>query len=275
MDYNKLAEGFNLSHIELSGVYKVEVPKGSVAKGHHTMAQNCGIVIPISGRAHYNIDKTNYELERGNILFAGSSMPLDKTVLGDKPWIYFLVHYKVTNCEVSPVNFMAQHFELKICEKNTMRLLSRLQELSQVASEMTGMSRLKMGNLLRQLIQEILEYSMCYSWDSEADKVNQTESYIKSHYSEELTMSQLADRIGWDQKKLNYAFTKQVGISPKKYLIQYRIDRAKSLLANENFQIGDVALQVGYEDPFLFSRMFKKYTTLSPSQFRMSLGKSP
>ena len=59
-----------------------------------------------------------------------------------------------------------------------------------------------------------------------------------------------------------------MNISPHRYIIELRIAQAKFLLSTTNVKIYDIAKSIGYDDPFYFSKAFKKMTGLSPSDFR-------
>ena len=57
-------------------------------------------------------------------------------------------------------------------------------------------------------------------------------------------------------------------IPPQEYLIFYRVKKAKQLLKDPDLPIQHIAYSVGYNDPFAFSKVFKKETGISPSQYR-------
>ncbi|MFD0672880.1 helix-turn-helix transcriptional regulator [Cohnella sp. GCM10027633] len=65
-------------------------------------------------------------------------------------------------------------------------------------------------------------------------------------------------------KYFSYLFRKYVGIGPIDYLIQYRMNRARELLATGQFSVAEVARSVGYLDAYYFSRLFKKHAGLPP-----------
>ena len=63
-------------------------------------------------------------------------------------------------------------------------------------------------------------------------------------------------------------FKKQMGMSPKAYIINSRIQAAKGLLLSSGYSIEEIADQCGFQNVFYFSRLFKKKTGLPPSSFR-------
>lgn len=70
---------------------------------------------------------------------------------------------------------------------------------------------------------------------------------------------------------LDYLFRAQFGISPLQYYLQLKIEHAKAFLSNRNSTIKQIAEQLGYEDPYFFSRQFKKIAGVSPREFRANL----
>ncbi len=63
-------------------------------------------------------------------------------------------------------------------------------------------------------------------------------------------------------------FKNEVGISFSDYLTEYRMDRAKELLKNQQFKIKDINEMVGYSDSKSFSKIFKKVVGLTPQEYR-------
>ncbi|MFC4776629.1 AraC family ligand binding domain-containing protein [Paenibacillus sp. GCM10023252] len=98
--------------------------------------------------------------------------------------------------------------------------------------------------------------------------IRQAEEYIATHYAEQLTVQQLASIVGLDRKYFSALFKQSTGIPPQAYLIQYRMRKACNLLATGHYSVEEVARSVGYSDGLLFSKMFKRTTGLSPTQYR-------
>lgn len=63
-------------------------------------------------------------------------------------------------------------------------------------------------------------------------------------------------------------FREYTGISPIKYMHKIRIEKAQSLLLTTNMPVKAIAYEMGYNDEYHFSRLFKKHTGLSPKNFR-------
>ena len=92
--------------------------------------------------------------------------------------------------------------------------------------------------------------------------------YICSHYPEDISINQLAQRYGYATPRFIALFHKYYGAPPKSIILKKRITKAQRLLLQTDLPVGEISLQCGYEDTLYFSRVFSKYCGVSPSQFR-------
>ncbi|OAB26618.1 AraC family transcriptional regulator [Paenibacillus macquariensis subsp. defensor] len=104
--------------------------------------------------------------------------------------------------------------------------------------------------------------------------VHQMLEFLHTHYSEDISLESHADLLGLDRKHLSVIFKKALDVPPRQYLLHYRMDKACELLRLREFTVGEVARSVGYQDPLLFSRMFKKVKGVSPKKYHNSIHKS-
>ena len=103
-----------------------------------------------------------------------------------------------------------------------------------------------------------------------AEKVKR---FIDENYHKKLTVSLIADEVFLSKDYIRNLFIKFYGVPPKSYIQNVRMERAKNLLSKTQTSIALIANSVGYDDPLLFSKMFKKYYDVSPSKFRREQSK--
>lgn len=94
-------------------------------------------------------------------------------------------------------------------------------------------------------------------------------SFIDSQYSYPITIEDIADYLGISRSHLFREFKTYLKQSPKDFLTNRRIREACRLLLKTSLSIQSVANSVGYENSMYFSRIFRKETGLTPSQFRL------
>lgn len=91
--------------------------------------------------------------------------------------------------------------------------------------------------------------------------------YIAKHYNEKISNDGLASLTGLSTAYFRKLFTEVVGTSPNAYIHDLRIKKAREMLKSDHGSITDIALSLGYNDIFDFSRDFKKHTGVSPSKY--------
>ena len=104
--------------------------------------------------------------------------------------------------------------------------------------------------------------------------IYQAMDYMKYHFSENISISEVSVHIGINRSYLSLKFKQITGMTPKQYLMDLRIDNAKVLLKQSKDSIKSIANRVGYKDSLTFSRAFRQAAGISPKQYRNSKEKS-
>lgn len=98
--------------------------------------------------------------------------------------------------------------------------------------------------------------------------VRRAVEYMRENYDSHLRLEDVADRVYVSQWHLSKLLNRSLGKNFSEIMNEIRVDKAKELLRNPEFRIGDIAEKVGFLDMAHFSRVFKKLTGRSPSDFR-------
>ncbi len=97
--------------------------------------------------------------------------------------------------------------------------------------------------------------------------VEQMIEYFEDHYAEKISLDQIADNTYLSTVYISKIFKAETGDTPIRYLINIRLEKAKELLENGwEGSIQEVAMEVGYDDAYHFSKLFKKRYGVSPSK---------
>lgn len=94
-------------------------------------------------------------------------------------------------------------------------------------------------------------------------------SHLAENFSDPaVTNDVLAEKCGISTVYFRRLFEEAYGVSPIRYLHRVRIEKAKLLLENDEFSVGQIAESVGYGSIYHFSKMFRAYTGTSPTAYR-------
>lgn len=99
--------------------------------------------------------------------------------------------------------------------------------------------------------------------------IEEAVAYMQTNFPDpELTMNALAEHLHVSSVTLAVEFKNEMDIRPSDYLVNLRMEKAKELLRNTDMLIREISVAVGYEDGHVFMRRFKKYTGMTPGQYR-------
>ena len=95
--------------------------------------------------------------------------------------------------------------------------------------------------------------------------VKRAVAYLQQNYQRALSRQEIAQAIGVTENYLSRIFRQELGLSPWDYLNRSRIKQAKELLRRTNESVMDIALQVGFENPAYFTRVFTSWSANRPA----------
>lgn len=180
--------------------------------------------------------------------------------------------------------FFAEGNNLEIVKSRALELSSLLSRAA-IEGGATSDSVLKINNHFVMSLQSITDLDeLCYQLQDTIDvfnecmfnristKGNETIKkairYISKNFYKSLTLDMAAEQVHLNPAYFSTMFKQSTGSSFKEYLNMVRIEESKRLLTNTDYSIIDIALASGFEDQSYFSKVFKKYTGLTPKQYR-------
>ena len=104
------------------------------------------------------------------------------------------------------------------------------------------------------------------------EDILQAQLWMQNNLSKStVTIDQLATLLGMSQRNFTRRFRQATNTTPLKYLQSKRLSEAKDLLQNSNLSISEIAYRVGYIDVSYFTKLFKRYSALTPKQYRIQV----
>ncbi|WP_237698927.1 helix-turn-helix transcriptional regulator [Caldicellulosiruptor obsidiansis] len=136
-------------------------------------------------------------------------------------------------------------------------------------------------NILKTDKKDLLKASLLSFLNAVVDRIEQSENknlivkaainFIEKNYNKNITLESIAKEVYVTPAYLSILFKRELKINFVDYLHKIRIQKAQELLKNQNLKTYQVANMVGFSNEKYFSQLFKKYTGLTPTQYRESL----
>ena len=123
--------------------------------------------------------------------------------------------------------------------------------------------------MLRCYLTQVLVYAVRASETSfPHEAVTKIMEHLKSHYSKALSLEELSRLVDYTPQYLSSLFSNEVGMSIQEFLQRLRVEEACKLLTNTTLSMAEIAAAVGYQDTRHFSKIFRRYQTISPKEYR-------
>lgn len=215
-------------------------------------------IIPISGHSEIYFSNQKFIAEPGKVIHGCPHKKVSFNVIGDEPFHHINIYYSNYSTEG---NYSNSTFEFNV--DNFIQLISLLEELYLICNSSNVKKQLKKEVVFQSLIS--MMFSTTNSINSQKELIENSVQYIKENYRHQITLQSLADRYNKSPDQFSYLFYKYMKIRPIDYIIQFRLKKSFEML-KEGYKVREVASYIGYEDPYYFSRLFKKHFGLSPSK---------
>lgn len=231
-------------------------------------------LIVTAGEAQIVIDDQSYRVQRFSIFHIGKSQCLHIRV--QQSVSYFLISYKgdvmYKDAFIQHLHMHYQPFQthFSCVPANPIVIHGILQDMYskwQSGSIQEHLSvRASFYEIIYHVFRELVEGQ---GKPHEIDKAEAARLFIKQHIHQPLSIQTLADMLQISTRHLLRIFKARYEIGPQIYLQQLRIEQAKQYLLTNQYGIKEIAISLGFEDEYYFSRAFKKATNLAPSSFRL------
>lgn len=149
--------------------------------------------------------------------------------------------------------------------KNPKEISRILSEIYETQCEESMVAKYKVQSLVYEFFSEL---AITENSKKIYDPIDRAIRTIEYNYNNKITVQGLADSFYLDEAYFSRLFKQKTGLSPKQYLLNVRLKRAKELLLNTEYPINEISATVGFSDPLYFSKLFLKKAGLSPSLYR-------
>lgn len=131
---------------------------------------------------------------------------------------------------------------------------------------------------LKEKMLEMLEQAfeaLEKSGEKEYSKaVRDSITYMEEHYDQNISLEEICLQIAVSKNYFCYLFKRETGMNLWNYLTLIRLNKARELLEKTDLRSYEIAMQVGYDNPSYFSKLFKKQERMTPNEYRKQAAKT-
>lgn len=152
--------------------------------------------------------------------------------------------------------------------------IAHIKELNSASASQDFVREFQIQNYLRTVFIDMIHHlpGICTQSATPPDNGNLSIKkimlYIKNHYSEALTLADMADAANLSKSSCNRLFHKTLKMTPFEYLLDFRLNQSMQLLITSTQSITGIAYSCGFHDASYYCKTFRKYTGISPQAYR-------
>ncbi len=228
-----------------------------------------------AGRGLYTVDGESVDLYPGKVLFVGPGTCYSTRGLDIDPAVPFRIQpirFRVKSSDrkcTLPWGSRTFWFEWEFSQASVwIEAMARVYELHE--GKAGRFSDMQKSNLIWSALAHLA--SEVEQFDSERSRVDprldRAKQFIRETAGERPSLEQMAKIAGMHPRYFSRRFKQTYGLGPKAYAVEHRLSLARGYLLETDMRVSEVALLLGYSDPFLFSRQYTDHFSEMPSRAR-------
>ena len=225
----------------------------------------------LRGTGRFLVENTEFPVKENDLVIVNPNVAHTEMSRQNSPLEYIVLGVEGITFSFHQNDTLDSHHVFTF-QENRMELLFYLKTLLNEAEREEPYHDKICQNLLEVMLIHMLrqaDFSMSVIPSKKANiACGLAKRYIDAHFSEPITLQDLADLTHVNKYYLAHIFTEDYGLSPINYLINRRIEESKTLLTNTNHSISQIAAFTGFSSQSYFSQSFKKLIGLPPNEYR-------
>lgn len=228
------------------------------------------LVLMIDGKVKYTINDRTVVGEKGELLFIPvNSLRTGENYEGEHQKFTVLFNHGEKDSEELPIFGKSQFSKCKI--RNFEYFKQRFEKLYLEVVGDGKFTRYFVNGILQELVgMAAREFELVEVTPVKLKLANELQKYLVAHYRQPIHIDELAALIHRSPNYTISMFREVIGVSPIQYIHLLRMKEACNLLTNSDLSVTEISNYLGYYDHSYFFRIFKKYTSMSPTAYKQS-----
>jgi len=229
------------------------------------------LIYCVEGKGEIRLNDTNHSVSADHFFIIPAGISHAYHSDEQNPWSIYWIHFSGNKSGIYS-RFACQPMPIE--RGKTSRISERLDLFSELFRNLDrgfSIETLEYVNLcLPHLLASFTHLSQfrMIKESGEKDPIAQSINFMLERLTKKLKLEEIAAETSLSASHYSRLFLNRTGHSPIDYFIQLKIQRSCRLLDNSGWMIADVAREMGFDDQFYFSRVFRKVMGMSPAEYR-------
>ena len=227
------------------------------------------ITIVVEGLFDFQLDGEDYRLTGGDILIVAPNVTHSSNFSGEFYWFQIniqiekdllFLNEEATADLVNNLKSFGSHI-VHMKDKSLFNHFKKMLSTTPLAEK-----RFMVAGFLHTFLHSLFEAPIVSTSHTFTNDIERSVDYILAHFKEDISLEQLAAYCNLSPSQFKYKFKYQMGISPRYFINLTKIEHAKKMLLQGKSKTA-VATELNFSSSAYFSSVFKKFTSLTPSEF--------
>ncbi len=226
----------------------------------------------LEGKGIVEYENRVYHVDVGDCVFIDCHKPFSHETSSDDLWSLQWCHFFGPSMSLIYEKYLERGGKAVFKPKEVYSFVEILVAIYNIASGNDYIRDMRLNEKLASLLTLL----MAESWQNKEEtrkaqskqSVMPVKAYLDQHYSEKISLDDLASRFYISKNYLSRVFKEQFGMSVKDYLQVVRITHAKQLLRTTDKTAEEIGIECGFGALYYFSRVFKDIEGVSPTGYR-------
>lgn len=263
-----------LNNALLQSLYIASLGYYPQAHGHYTyrkkgLPENF-LFYCVDGYGWYKIENERFEVSPNEFFILPQNREHAYGSNDQEPWSIYWIHFGGTSLpDLNAMQSVKDHFQ-PMHIKTSDTIVSLFTKIYQTLEAGYSIDNLAFSNLCFTHFLTLFLYNAKHfdAAITKTDVVSNAIRYMQENVSSNLTLQDLCTYFHYSPSRFSSLFKQRTGYSPIDYFIQLKMQKASQLLDFSDQSIKDIAAAFGFDDPYYFSRRFRKTIGMSPKKYR-------
>lgn len=226
----------------------------------------------VDGKGWYQLEDKKYEVGTNEFFILPQNTEHAYGSSNDDPWTIYWVHFSGDSLPAfNKLQVVQKHFKpayIRISREVTESFNKMMKALELGFS----LDNLLFANICLNHFISMFIYNQKHFPDIQHDKQDSIDNailYMQEHINDNILLTDLCKHFNYSSSRFSSLFKQKTGYAPIDYFIQLKMQKATQQLDFTDQSIKQIAMSMGFDDPYYFSKRFRKVIGMSPKKYRM------